>query len=158
MYHKEKKVYFFPESFRTFMKGRLLEGNGLVLLFLSGFILLSLLSYDRTDSSVNVISSFHQFSNIFSQNGAYLADILMQYLGWGAFIFPIIIALWGGLSFAHRPVSKLVKRFLVLWCAVLLLTLFFGCLSVFFSLASSQIAISLNLAMHRAHLYSVLRI
>lgn len=137
MYPKEKKVYFFPESFRTFMKGRLLEGNGVLLVGLSGFMLLSLLSYDQTDSSLNVVSSSLHFSNIFAQKGAYLADIIMQYLGKSAFISPVVIGLWGGLFLAHRPVTKLVKRFCVLGGALLLFTLFWGCFSVFFSLSGS---------------------
>jgi len=113
MYLREKKVYFFPASFRTFMKGRLLEGNGLLLVGVSGFMLLSLLSYDQTDSSLNVVSSSLHFSNIFSQRGAYLADIFMQYLGRSAFVFPVVIGLWGGLFLAHRPVTKLIKRFFI---------------------------------------------
>lgn len=153
MYQKDKKVHFFPESFRVFVKARSLELLGLSLLALSGFFFLSLLTYDHSDASVNVISSLEHFKNAFGQNGAYLADFFMQYIGWAAYIIPLCIAFWGFLTLAHCPLTKPFKRLGAMALATLSLSLASATVVLFMQWGSPQGVIALTLS---AKLFSLL--
>ncbi len=153
MYQKDKKVHFFPESFRVFVKARSLELLGLSLLALSGFFFLSLLTYDHSDASVNVISSLEHFKNAFGQNGAYLADFFMQYIGWAAYIIPLCIAFWGFLTLAHCPLTKPFKRLGSMALATLSLSLASATIVLFLQWGSPQGVIALTLS---AKLFSLL--
>ena len=119
MYQHEKKVHFFPESFRVFAKSRSLELLGLFLLAISAFLLLSFLTYDPTDASLNVISSVEHFRNAFNETGAYIADFFIQYVGWSALLLPLCTALWGFLTLAHRQITSPLKRILSLGFAII---------------------------------------
>ncbi|MDP4840469.1 MAG: DNA translocase FtsK [Alphaproteobacteria bacterium] len=147
MYQKEKKVHFFPEAFRVFLKARSLELLGLSLLALSGFFFLSLLTYDRSDASVNVISSLEHFKNALGQNGAYIADFFMQYIGWASYIIPLCISFWGFLTLAHYPLTKPFKRLFALGIAVLLLSLAGATIVMFMQGGAPQGVIALTIAL-----------
>lgn len=147
MYQKDKKVHFFPESFRIFVKARSLELLGLSLLLLSGFFFLSLLTYDHSDASVNVISSLEHFKNAFGQNGAYAADFFMQYIGWASYIIPLCIAFWGFLTLAHCPLEKPIKRLCTMALSSLSLSLSSATIVVFMQWGGSQGVIPLTIAL-----------
>ncbi len=156
MYQKEKKVHFFPESFRVFIKARSLELLGLSLLALSGFFFLSLLTYDRSDASVNVISSLEHFKNALGQNGAYIADFFMQYVGRASYIIPFCIAFWGFLTLAHYSLTKPFKRLFALGIAVLLLALAGATIVMFMQWETPQGAIALTVALQLFSLFDSL--
>ncbi|HBN22560.1 MAG TPA: cell division protein FtsK, partial [Holosporales bacterium] len=153
MYQKDKKVHFFPESFRVFIKARSLELLGLSLLALSGFFFLSLLTYDHSDASVNVISSLEHFKNAFGRNGAYIADFFMQYIGWASYIIPLCIAFWGFLTLAHCPLTKPFKRLCAMGIAALSLSLASATVTVFMQWGTPQGVLALTIA---AKLFSLL--
>jgi hypothetical protein len=71
---------------------RLNEGIALVLFTLTLLILLSLISYHPTDPSFNVSRnsiSDSTVQNVFGRFGSTLADLLLQTLGYPAFLLPI---------------------------------------------------------------------
>ncbi len=146
MYRPDKKVHFFPESFRVFTKSRGLELLGLFLLAISAFLFLSFLTYDSTDASLNVISSQEHFRNIFKETGAYIADFFIQYVGWSALILPLCIGLWGFLTLAHHPLKKPIKRLLSLGVALLFLNLSSASLFIFTQTDSAQGVIGVAIA------------
>lgn len=146
MHKDQKKVHFFPESFRHFVKARSLELLGFFLLGVSGFLLLSLLTYDSTDASLNVISSLEYFHNAFEKTGSYLADFLMQYVGRASYALPLCIALWGFLTLAHRPFPAPFKRLASLGLATLCLSIALACLSTFFQSDGARGVIGLAIA------------
>tara|TARA_R110002095_G_scaffold35504_1_gene33444 strand:+ start:5969 stop:8308 length:2340 start_codon:yes stop_codon:yes gene_type:complete len=147
MYQKDKKVHFFPESFRVFIKARSLELLGLSLLAFSGFFFLSLLTYDHSDASVNVISSLEHFRNAFGKKGAYIADFFRQYIGWASYALPISIAFWGFLTLAHCPLTKPFKRLVAMGTAPFFLSLSGACLAVFMQSEPPQGVIALTLSL-----------
>ncbi len=65
---------------------------GLVSLSLTLVIFLSLISYDPSDPSFNVVSYKEGFSNYIGKFGAYLADLLFQIFGIAAFLLPLYVA------------------------------------------------------------------
>jgi S-DNA-T family DNA segregation ATPase FtsK/SpoIIIE len=77
---------------------RLNEAVGLVLFTITILVALSLVSYHPTDPSLNVSrSSFddHSVQNFIGGFGSTLADLLLQVLGYPAFLLPVIFALFG---------------------------------------------------------------
>src|SRR5437773_7746557 len=77
---------------------RLNEAVGLILFTLTVLVLLSLVSYHPTDPSFNVSrdslsdSSVRNFIGTF---GSTLADLLLQVLGYPAFLLPVIFSIFG---------------------------------------------------------------
>lgn len=98
----------------SFFQRRLCELGGLFLWGIGGFLFLSLFSYEVSDPSANVLASSLHFGNIGGEPGAYLADLLRQFFGKSAYLFPTLLSLWGSLFLLHRPVDKLLKRFITL--------------------------------------------
>jgi len=102
--------HFFPEALRMFVNARLYELIGFALLTLSGFIFLSLVSYNSSDRSWNSIVEIHTYHNIFNSSGALVADLLHQPIGMASFFIPVILLIWGGLYLFHRPVAFPLRR------------------------------------------------
>ncbi|HEX2522785.1 MAG TPA: DNA translocase FtsK 4TM domain-containing protein, partial [Terriglobia bacterium] len=74
------------------------EAVGLVLFTLTILLLLSLVSYHPTDPSFN--TSRNQITdlpveNLVGEFGSTLADLLLQALGYPAFLLPVVFAFFG---------------------------------------------------------------
>src|SRR2546429_690514 len=77
---------------------RLNEAVGLVLFTLTVLVLLSLVSYHPTDPSFNVSHdplSDSSVQNFIGRFGSTLADLLLQVLGYPAFLLPVIFSIFG---------------------------------------------------------------
>ncbi|PYV43944.1 MAG: cell division protein FtsK [Acidobacteria bacterium] len=77
---------------------RLNEAVGLVLFTLTVLVLLSLVSYHPTDPSFNVSRdplSDSSVQNFIGRFGSTLADLLLQVLGYPAFLLPVIFSIFG---------------------------------------------------------------
>ncbi|HVN81356.1 MAG TPA: DNA translocase FtsK [Terriglobia bacterium] len=77
---------------------RLNEAIGVVLLMLSLLLLLSLVSYHPTDPSWNVSRNIHNGEmphNFIGKFGATLADLMLQFLGYPAFLLPLFFTVFG---------------------------------------------------------------
>lgn len=68
---------------------------GLALVVLAAFMLLSILSYNVTDSSLNTFSIEEGVNNWMGRPGAYTADILLQYMGISSLLLIAFIIFWG---------------------------------------------------------------
>jgi len=87
---------------------RLNEAIGLVLFTVTILVLLSLISYHPTDPSLNVSRNSltdHSAQNFIGEFGSTLADLLLQALGYPAFLLPLICAVFGWKWLRSRPVE-----------------------------------------------------
>lgn len=75
-------------------KGRLnREIWGVVIFVIAVFVTFSLLSYDPRDRSFNTPSGNLQTQNWGGFVGAYVADLLLQGLGWASYLLPVFLSL-----------------------------------------------------------------
>jgi S-DNA-T family DNA segregation ATPase FtsK/SpoIIIE len=93
------------------------EAQGILLMALAFYLLVSLLTYNPLDSSLNVASG--SISNYGGRLGAILADLSYQLLGIAALLLPFLLFWWGQSSFrlvemAH-PLLRTVGAVLLLW-------------------------------------------
>ncbi|MFQ5740527.1 MAG: DNA translocase FtsK [Acidobacteriota bacterium] len=98
-------------------------GELLGLFYLSSafLLLLSLLSYNRLDGSMNVSTPSPQYSNFVGEVGAWLADFLLQFLGLPAFFLPIPFLLLGYRKVRGRSVEYPVLNTLSILASLLML-------------------------------------
>ncbi len=108
--NRKKKSSFLPESFQAFIARRLVDGVAFVFLGLGAFILVSLFSYDRTDPSWNSSGADEGVQNAAGQQGAYLADILVQTLGYASFGLGLGVLIWGMRMFKRRSIRPISLR------------------------------------------------
>ncbi len=88
---------------------RLNEAVGLVLLMLTLLLLLSLVSYHPTDPSWNVSRNAptgESVRNLAGKFGATLADLLLQALGYAAFLLPIFSTVFGWRWIRSREITN----------------------------------------------------
>ena len=72
---------------------RALEGIGLTLMVTSFLLILTLLTYDPGDPSLDTAVD-HAPRNFLGHGGAILADILIQAIGIAAYLVPIVLLGW----------------------------------------------------------------
>ena len=82
-------------KFNNFIKNRLIEGIGVVLIFASIFLLLSLISYSPNDPNFIYTPENVQIKNIFGFYGSVISDFLLQSLGLISFLIVINFFYWG---------------------------------------------------------------
>jgi S-DNA-T family DNA segregation ATPase FtsK/SpoIIIE len=70
---------------------RLNEAAGLVFLVAGLFVTLSLISYHPQDPSWNAVSGVTRAHNLTGIAGAYISDLFLQLLGFGAFAIPVLL-------------------------------------------------------------------
>ena len=88
---------------------RLLETLGFSLLLAALLIAAALVSYDPRDPSLNTAIDAGPH-NFLGQDGAMLADLLRQSLGFAAFVIPLVLAGWSLRLLLDRPLlSPLLK-------------------------------------------------
>ena len=112
---------FLPDSLQAFIARRLVDGVALAFVALAGFIVLSLMSYAKGDPSWNTaVDSNVPIANMGGETGAWLSDILLQTLGFGAFILAAGFAFWGYRIFKRQSIRPVSLRFASLLLASLL--------------------------------------
>lgn len=94
-------------------KRRLFEALGFALLLACLLLALGLLTYDARDGSLNtaVDAAPHNF---LGRDGAVLADILWQSLGFACFIIPILLLSWSFRLLLNRPFRSILLRLALL--------------------------------------------
>jgi DNA segregation ATPase FtsK/SpoIIIE-like protein len=85
---------------------RLIEVGLIAFTGVAAFMLLALLSFDPADPSWSQTGYQSQINNVAGPFGAYIADILLCFFGWLAYVIPPLVAFSGYLIF---------KRFRDLW-------------------------------------------
>jgi DNA segregation ATPase FtsK/SpoIIIE, S-DNA-T family len=135
------------------------EAVGLILLTITVLVLLSLISYHPTDPSLNV--SRHSLDDSSVQNfiggfGSTLADLLLQALGYPAFLLPLIFAIFGwkwlrSKQVEHPSIKCAGLLFLVGSCCALLGLLFPRYMSLGWSLKAGGAVGDLLASWFRTH-------
>src|SRR5215469_7581232 len=93
-----------PRSSPHFDSRRRAEFEGFLLSILGLLVLLSLVSYHPGDPSLDTsASSWSAIHNLIGRCGAYLADALLQALGWTAYAIPFTLLLVGARRMLNRP-------------------------------------------------------
>jgi len=112
---------------RIFVPGnnrRLNELIGFLLCASALLLFLALASYSPLDPSLNsasVLTASHAARNWVGIVGAFLSDLLLQFLGIGAFMVPVLLALMGTRWFRSRKiVSPLAKALGAIWLLIFL--------------------------------------
>jgi DNA segregation ATPase FtsK/SpoIIIE, S-DNA-T family len=108
-----------PGALRQFVRHRLLELAGFVLLGCTLFVGFSLATWSVDDPSLNNAVDAIPL-NWFGLPGAIVADELMQFLGLGSVVLVIVPMAWGVQLFAHRTPDRVVRR-LAAWCGAVLM-------------------------------------
>ncbi|AWK86074.1 cell division protein FtsK [Azospirillum thermophilum] len=106
---------------RAFVLARVRETVGF-LLGLFGLLLMVLLgSYDPSDPSWNSVpAAGAKVQNLFGAPGAWLADLLIQSLGWSSFLLALVPMFWGWRLGAQKTISHpLYRTVLALWGVLL---------------------------------------
>ncbi|WP_247873279.1 DNA translocase FtsK 4TM domain-containing protein, partial [Azospirillum sp. TSH64] len=114
---RQEKPPFFSPAMRAFVVARAREAMGFVL-GLFGLLLMVLLgSYDPHDASLNSVpATAGGAHNLFGIPGAYAADLLIQSLGWAAFVIALVPMFWGWRLGAQRKLGNpLFRTVLALW-------------------------------------------
>jgi len=106
------------EAFAVF-KHRLSEALGFAVLLGCFLLLLTLLTYNPSDGSLNTAVDAMPH-NFLGHDGAVLADLLWQSFGLACFLIPILLLAWAFRLMLHRPLRSTWPR-LALLPAVLML-------------------------------------
>jgi DNA segregation ATPase FtsK/SpoIIIE, S-DNA-T family len=93
------------------------------LLCFASFVMLtlSLVSYSQQDPSLNVSSSSHIYDNYAGRVGAWTSDTLLQGLGLGAFLLPLVFLAIGFKLVRRRPLEYPFLKLAGFCCALLAL-------------------------------------
>jgi S-DNA-T family DNA segregation ATPase FtsK/SpoIIIE len=92
---KKKNTSFLPDAVQAFIARRFIDITAGILGFFGAFALISILSYNQADPSWNTASLRDQnIYNMMGENGAWLADLLVQPFGVGAILIAIGLIIW----------------------------------------------------------------
>jgi len=101
---------------------------GVVIGMLAVLLILSLVSYDPSDRSLNTPSGNFNTVNLGGVVGAYLADFLLQGLGWSSYLVPPFLCIFSYHLFREAPMGLRFAKFigygLLIWSAAIFLNLF----------------------------------
>lgn len=92
-----KKHSFLPESLRLSFHRAIVRGTGLLIIGLGVALAAALATYDSADPSFNTTTG-EAAGNALGGFGAGCADLLWQYFGLGALLFPVSLVAWGVLT------------------------------------------------------------
>jgi S-DNA-T family DNA segregation ATPase FtsK/SpoIIIE len=112
---------FFPDSWQDFIRTRIDEATALITCLGGAFILLSLISYESSDPSLNTASNTADLHNWMGRYGAVSSDILLQTFGIGAFVFGFGFVIWGWRIWKQDNFRPVAARLLCLIASALLL-------------------------------------
>jgi S-DNA-T family DNA segregation ATPase FtsK/SpoIIIE len=132
-----RRTYFFPAVFRQFIKARIYELIGLLLLSCSILMFIALFSYNSADQSWNTMVDSQSFHNVLNAPGALVADVLQQAIGLAAYTIPMILFIWAGLYLSHRPFPRPVFRVISVGLMVTFLSAFLAGLKQVFPIVNA---------------------
>jgi len=110
---------FLPHGTAAFIRRRLREAAGIVLVFGALAVLATLVSYRPSDPSLNTATTTAA-RNFLGLPGAYAADLLLQTFGAAAALLALVPAAWGWRLIAHWSLPSAWPRLLLLLPGMLL--------------------------------------
>src|SRR6266404_5269971 len=93
---------FFSPGARVFLRRRMEELMGLLLLAIAAAYLVALLTASAADPSMNLAVD-GPVHNLLGLPGAYIADLMLESLGLACFLLAVALAIWGWRLLRHRP-------------------------------------------------------
>jgi S-DNA-T family DNA segregation ATPase FtsK/SpoIIIE len=108
-----RRTSLLPAGLVGFLRRRLLEGLGLVLIAAAAVLVLAMLTYDPSDPSINTAGGRETANNLLGYPGAVLADLALQTLGLAAVLASIILAAWGLRLVARGALPQIWPRIAV---------------------------------------------
>ena len=124
---RDGRTPILPSGSGTFFARRLGELAGLAVGGLAVVVGASLVTYSAADPSLNSASGTAP-ANLIGRPGAFGADLLLQWLGIGAGLLPLILGAWAWALFSHRGLTRRLLRFAVAPLSILLTAV--GCASL----------------------------
>ena len=124
---RDARTTVLPSGSGTFFARRLGELAGLTVGGLAVIVGAALVTYSAADPSFNSAGDAAP-ANLIGRPGAYGADLLLQWLGIGAALLPLILGAWAWALFSHRGLTRRLVRFALAPLAVLLTAV--GCASL----------------------------
>ena len=100
-----KKTRFLPQGFDLFLRERAREGAGVLLLGMGFLLSLALATYHPADPNLNHATNSAAL-NWLGLPGAYLADVLIQTLGYASWILVLLLAAWGFRMTSQRGLPR----------------------------------------------------
>ncbi|MGH6880224.1 MAG: DNA translocase FtsK 4TM domain-containing protein, partial [Hypericibacter sp.] len=116
------RMPFLPDDWRPFLRRRAVELGGLLLLALAAVLLLSLLSYNANDPSLNTATG-SSVRNLMGYPGSVIADLLLQALGIASLMLVLVPSVWGWRVLRHRVSGLWWLRLLLLPFSILFLAM-----------------------------------
>ncbi|TWA69206.1 DNA translocase FtsK [Azospirillum brasilense] len=122
---RPEKPPFFSPATRAFVVARARELAGFALGVVGLVLMVILGSYSPADPSWNAVPAADaHIHNLFGRFGAHLADVLIQSLGWAAYLLALVPMMWGWrLSLQKSIRHPLFRSVLAVW-GVLLVAMF----------------------------------
>ncbi|MGY0711711.1 DNA translocase FtsK [Azospirillum argentinense] len=122
---RPEKPPFFSPATRAFVVARARELAGFALGVVGLVLMVILGSYNPADPSWNAVPAANtHIHNLFGRFGAHLADVLIQSLGWAAYLLALVPMMWGWrLSLQKSIRHPLFRSVLAVW-GVLLVAMF----------------------------------
>src|SRR6202140_1163103 len=93
---------FVSAGARVFLRRRMQELMGLLLLAMAAAYLGALLTASASDPSLNLAVD-GPVHNLLGLPGAYIADLMLQSLGLACFLLALALAIWGWQLLRHHP-------------------------------------------------------
>lgn len=123
---RRKSQPFLPEGMKSFIAGRMVDTIALALVFAAVFLAAILLSHNAADPSWNTIVTGKNtvFENVGGAYGAWFSDFVLQYVGWAAFLLPLLILAWGLRLWRRAVIAPVVRRFAAFVLAVFFTAVF----------------------------------
>lgn len=133
------KQDFLSDAARKLLKDRFYQMFGLILSALSVLIILTLVSYNPTDPSLNTAATLTPY-NILDYPGAIVADLLYQYFGLSSYMFSVALIGCGLALLRLKMIPHFSRRSLLFCIGLMGLALFLN----YFSSSSDILATSLK--------------
>ena len=119
---KTKKSSFLPESLQAFIARRLVDGIAFGFFAAAAFTFAALLTYDNRDPSWNSAPQEGGLSiaNWAGESGAWMSDVLLQTIGFGAFLLGAAFLMWGYRIMNRHTIRPITLRLAAVIIASLL--------------------------------------
>jgi S-DNA-T family DNA segregation ATPase FtsK/SpoIIIE len=111
-----------PAKLQGFLARRITDIAGGAFIFTALVFTLALGTYDAKDPSLNTAGADGPVRNALGTTGSYVADILLQTLGFAAWLFALTFLAWGYRVLTRKPLDNLRGRIPALLAAVLFAT------------------------------------
>src|SRR3990167_2117163 len=111
----------------NFLVKHILEGGFILILALSAFVFLALVSYKSSDPGWFNTNHGREVVNAGGKFGAYVADLFYWFFGYAAFLLPIFITYASGVILLEQRSFKFINRLSIIIRSIGLILLLIGC-------------------------------